>query len=116
MTWLTAWLADPTGIAVQGLLSLTIVLFGLGAFAAIRDSTFSLKYVDAFVRSTVAGKVLPAALVLLVGWLAQNMLLIALGTAFALTVTAGMLAAIKDSLLQLGMSKAASAKLNETPS
>ena len=55
-------------------------------------------------------------MVLLGGYLTQNIALIALGTAFTAAVTAGMLAAIRDSLVQLGTSKFDSARLNVTPS
>lgn len=112
---LAGFLADPTGIAIQTLLGLTLVTFLLGVFAAVRDGTFDWKYIDAFVRSTVAGKVGPCAVVLLAGYLTQNVALLAIGTAFTGVVTTGMLAAIKDSLLQFGMTATKSAATNTVP-
>lgn len=112
---IAAFLSTPSGIAGKGLLILTFVVFALGVFAAVRDSTFEWKYVDSFVRTTIAGKVLPVLLLLFVGYLAGDPLFTAPGLAAAAVVTAGMASALWESLKQLGLSKAASAKVNEKP-
>lgn len=57
----------PAGAAVVALFALAGLNFLLGTFAAIRDGVFQLEAIGAWLRKDIAGKVLPATAVLLIG-------------------------------------------------
>jgi len=59
---------SDAGKAVVGLLVVAFLDFATGAFAALRDGTFAMDAVAAFVRKHIAGRVAPIATLLVVGY------------------------------------------------
>lgn len=113
--FLQAFLESPSGIALRALLVGAILVAAIGSFAALRDGTFNLKYLDSFVRTTVWGKVAPVGVVLVVGYVladdATNLAAIPIAGAVAL----GMIQSALDSLRQLQLPKEQSAAVNTPP-
>ena len=61
-----ALFTDPaTNAAVQGVLVVGLIEFATGVIRAISNRSFSLDYVDVWVRSQLAGRIVPILLVLL---------------------------------------------------
>ena len=114
-TLLTDFLATPAGLAVKALLVGTVVTFALGVVAALRDKTFDFQYIDSFVRSTLLGRVIPVAIVLGVGYVADEQSLLLFGAGAAGTVGAGMVASAIESIRQLTMTPVVSATRNAPP-
>lgn len=112
---LDAFFAAPAGMAVKALVVGALLTFALGVMAALRDGTFDWRYVDAFVRSAIWGKVAPVLAVLLIGYLLDSPEAITVGIVVAGTVAAGMLRAALDSIQQMMMPKADSATVNTLP-
>jgi hypothetical protein len=112
---ITAFLAAPAGTAVKALLVATFLVFLLGTFAALRDKTFNLQYVDAFVRTTILGRVAPVTAVLFIGYFADDQLITGAGVAAAAIVAAGMVASALASIRQISMAPEQSAAVNEVP-
>ena len=110
-----AFLGSPSGLAVKALLLGTLLVFLLGAMAALRDGTFRLAYIDSFVRSTIWGRVAPVLVVLLLGYLADSQEVTAAGVVVAGAVAAGLIGSALDSIRQLTMPKDASAQENAPP-
>lgn len=114
-TMASEFLASPSGLAVKALLVGTFLTFALGVVAAVRDRTFSWVYIDSFVRSTLLGRVVPVAIVLATGYVADEQTLTAAGVVAAGAVAAGMLASAIDSVRQLAMVREDSAARNTPP-
>jgi hypothetical protein len=68
MNELTAFLDSDAGLALKGLLIVSFLDFATGSFAALRDGTFALDAIAAFVRKHVLGRVAPIGLLLTVGY------------------------------------------------
>jgi hypothetical protein len=113
--WLVAFLASPAGIAAKALLVGTILTFALGLFAAIRDGTFSAKYVGEFVKDPLALKVGPVTVALLVGYIAGDAVILGPAIIAAGAVAAEMIAKAMKSIGQLRMTPGASAASNPLP-
>jgi hypothetical protein len=62
---LQAFLSSTEGIALQAMLGLAFADFVLGVLAAVRDGTFELEAIAAFLRKHLVGRVLPIGLLLL---------------------------------------------------
>jgi len=114
-TTLSEFLASPSGLAIKALMVGTFLTFILGVVAAVRDKTFSLVYIDSFVRSTLMGRVVPASIVLVVGYVADDQTLTAAGVVVAGAVAAGMIASAIDSIRQLTVPVEESATINTIP-
>jgi hypothetical protein len=97
VTALQAFFADPAGLAVQAMLVVAFTDFALGTFAAFRDGTFELDAVAAFLRKHIAGRVAPIALLVAVGYFAQQPLFSAAGLAGAGIYVAETVASIMSS-------------------
>lgn len=65
---LTAFLSSEAGLAVQGLLVVSFVDFATGVFASVRDNTFAVDALAAFVRKHILGRVAPITMLLVVGY------------------------------------------------
>lgn len=68
MTILRAFLESDAGLALQGLLLVAFLDFVTGVFAALRDGTFALDALAAFLRKHLIGRVAPIALLLVTGY------------------------------------------------
>lgn len=65
---LAGFLNSDAGLALKGLLVVTFLDFATGSFAALRDGTFALDALAAFVRKHILGRVAPIGLLLTVGY------------------------------------------------
>lgn len=63
---LAAFLADPAGLALKALLVAAFLDFVTGSFAAVRDGSFQLSAIAAWLRKHLAGRVGPLAVLLVV--------------------------------------------------
>jgi hypothetical protein len=72
-----AFLNSPAGIAVKAALAAAFLDFATGSFAALRDGTFTLDALAAFVRKHVLGRVAPITAVLAAGYASGDQVLIA---------------------------------------
>lgn len=115
MDVIQTFFADPAGVALKGLLVGAFLVFALGVVAALRDHTFDLKYIDSFIRTTLMGRVVPVALVLLTGYIVHDDLITAAGIAAAGIVAAGMIKSALDSIKQLTLTPTDSATVNPPP-
>lgn len=61
--------ATPAGAMVVVLFGLALLDLALGVLAAIRDKVFTWAAIDSWVRRTLAGRIVPVTLVLIVGHL-----------------------------------------------
>jgi hypothetical protein len=68
MNDLAAFLDSDAGLALKGLLIVSFLDFATGTFAALRDGTFALDAIAAFVRKHILGRVAPIGLLLTVGY------------------------------------------------
>jgi hypothetical protein len=94
-----AFLSDPTGIALKGVLLLAFIDFIFGVFAALRDGTFALDAVGAFIRKHLLGRVFPIGVALVAGYYSGEPLLTIPGLAAAAIYVAETAASVKGSLL-----------------
>jgi uncharacterized protein (DUF2164 family) len=62
------FLNSEAGLAVKGLVVVAFLDFATGAFAALRDGTFALDVIAAFIRKHILGRVAPVATLLVVGY------------------------------------------------
>jgi len=82
-----ALLNSPAGLAIYGALTAAFLDFAFGVFAALRDGTFALDAIAAFLRKHILGRVLPASTLAIVGYYSGSQPMIAAAGA-ALTVYA----------------------------
>jgi hypothetical protein len=62
------FLGSDAGLALKGLLIVSFLDFATGSFAALRDGTFALDALAAFVRKHILGRVAPIGTLLVVGY------------------------------------------------
>src|SRR5690349_8800456 len=65
---LDAFLNSDAGTALEGLLLVAFLDFATGTFAALRDGTFALDAIGAFLRKHIAGRVAPIGALLVAGY------------------------------------------------
>lgn len=65
---MTEFLNSDAGKALAGLLIVSFLDFVTGTFAALRDGTFALDALAAFVRKHILGRVAPIGTLLVVGY------------------------------------------------
>lgn len=94
---LQAFFESDSGKAVYAVLLITAVDWFTGVAAAIRDGTFQLDSVAAFLRKHIAGRVAPIVGFLVIGYFGDQQALTALGVAGAAAYLAETLGSIKDS-------------------
>lgn len=96
---LSAFLSDPTGLAVKGALVAAFLDFAFGVFAAIRDGTFALDALAAFVRKHLLGRVFPVSLLAVTAYITGDATMaaaaIAALTAYAVETLASIYGSIK---------------------
>lgn len=70
MEALNEFIVSQAGVGLQGLLVVSFLDFATGVFAALRDGTFALDALAAFVRKHILGRVAPIGTLLVVGYFA----------------------------------------------
>ena len=83
----TQFLDSTSGLAIKGALAAAFLDFAFGVFAALRDGTFAIDAIAAFLRKHLIGRVLPVSLLAVVGYYTGDAVMIAAGAA-ALTAYA----------------------------
>ncbi len=68
MTALQEFLDSPAGVALIAMVGAAFADFATGSFAALRDGTFSLDALAAFLRKHIAGRVGPVGVLLALGY------------------------------------------------
>jgi hypothetical protein len=116
-----AFLASQAGLALKAALIAAFADFATGSFAALRDGTFQLDAVAAFLRKHILGRVAPLGTLLVLGYFGGS----DAGTFFNAFAIAGLVAyaaetvaSIKDNLVPPSPSKAAppaAAAVNPVP-
>lgn len=71
---LNEFLASDAGKVLAAALVAAFLDFATGAFAALRDGTFALDTIAAFVRKHIWGRVAPIGLLLVVGYFGGDMI------------------------------------------
>lgn len=95
---LSGLLASPAGLAIKGALVAAFLDFAFGVFAALRDGTFSLDAVAAFVRKHLLGRVFPVSILALVGHYTGDMVMVTAAAAALTAYAVETLASIYQSL------------------
>jgi hypothetical protein len=76
------YLDSPISWLFRAALLLAFVDFGVGVFASVKDDTFALDAIGAFLRKHLAGRVLPISLLALAAYIGMDtFLLVAAGLA-----------------------------------
>jgi hypothetical protein len=96
---ISEFLASTAGLAVKGALVAAFLDFAFGTFAALRDGTFALDSVAAFVRKHLLGRVFPVSLLALTGYLTDDMVMIAAAAAALTAYAAETIGSIYGSLV-----------------
>lgn len=96
---LTAFLDSPAGIALKGALLAAALDFITGSFAALRDGTFALDAVAAFLRKHVLGRVAPLAALLIGGYISGDALLLTFAAGGLTAYAAETLSSIKGNIV-----------------
>lgn len=68
MPALEAFLASQAGLALKAAVLVAFADFATGSFAALRDGTFALDAVAAFLRKHILGRVAPLGTLLVLGY------------------------------------------------
>jgi hypothetical protein len=102
---ISAFFEADAGKAVYAVIAFALVDFAFGVGAAVRDNTFQLDSVMAFLRKHFIGRVLPIAILLSVGWFGHQDALVSLGLVLSAGYLAETLASIKDSAFPSGETK-----------
>lgn len=93
-----AFLAAPAGLALKGALVAAFLDFITGAFAALRDGTFALDALAAFLRKHILGRVAPLAALLAGGYIAGDDLLLVFAIGGLTAYAAETIASVKGNL------------------
>lgn len=93
---LTAFLADPAGLALKALLVAAFCDFVTGTFAAVRDGSFTFMAIAAWLRKHLAGRVGPLGVLLVVLYLSGDAVMLATTVAAAGAYAAETLRSIVD--------------------
>jgi hypothetical protein len=72
---LVDFLASPAGLALKAALAAAFLDFAFGTYAALRNRTFALDAVAAFVRKHLLGRVLPVGTLAILGYLTGDLLM-----------------------------------------
>lgn len=101
MEQLSAFLDSQSGLALKAAVIAAFADFATGAFAALRDGTFELDALAAFLRKHILGRVAPLGTLLLLGYFGGDSGQVFLPFAIAglLAYAAETAASIKDNLI-----------------
>jgi len=97
---LTALMEGPAGMAMSGVVILAIVELVTGIAKAFASKQFDVTLVDAWVRKTVAGRVIPILILLIAGEAVPDMSV--LGLDINILSTTGLAAAATFAVAALG--------------
>jgi hypothetical protein len=92
------FLASPGGIAVKAALVAAGLDFVFGVFFAVRDGSFALDAVAAWLRKHLAGRVFPISVLAAAGWYTQDPFMITAAGAALATYAAETTASIYSSI------------------
>lgn len=92
------FLASTAGLAVKGALVAAFLDFAFGVFAAVRDGTFAVDAVAAFLRKHLVGRVFPVSVLAAVGYFTADQMMIAAAAASLTAYAAETLGSIYGSL------------------
>lgn len=95
---MTEFLASTAGLAVKGALVAAFLDFAFGVFAAIRDGTFAIDALAAFLRKHLVGRVAPVTVLAVAGYYTGDALMIATAAASLTAYGAETLGSIYGSL------------------
>lgn len=98
MDWLTAFLAEPAGMALKALLVAAALDFIFGVLAAWRDDSFALTAVAAWLRKHLAGRVGPIAVLLVTAHFTGDGVILTAAAAAGAAYTAETFGSIIDSI------------------
>jgi hypothetical protein len=98
MIMLLDFLESTGGIAVKAALVAAFLDFAFGVFAAVRDGTFAVDAVAAFLRKHLMGRVLPVSLLAWVGYISGDQIMIAAAAASLTAYAAETIGSIYNSL------------------
>ncbi len=115
MTFLQTFFADPVGIAVEAVAVVALVEFILGTLAALRDGTFTLDELAAWLRKHLAGRVFPIFTLLFLGYFGHVDALTAVGLAAAASYIAETIASVISSLQSIVQGATLNALVNPPP-
>ena len=93
-----AFLNDPAGLALKGLLVAAFLDFATGSFAALKDGTFTMDSLAAFVRKHLLGRVAPIGTLIVVTYLSGDTATLAAAVIAGAAYTAETLASIVGNL------------------
>lgn len=93
-----AFLSSEAGLAVKGALVAAFLDFAFGAFSALRDGTFALDAVAAFLRKHLVGRVLPVSVLAFAGYTTGDPLMTGAAVASLAAYAAETLASIYGSI------------------
>jgi hypothetical protein len=99
MEALAAFLASDAGTAVKGALVAAFLDFATGSFAALKDGTFTLDAVAAFLRKHILGRVAPLAALLAGAYVSGDTLLMGFAIAGLTAYAAETVASVKGNLI-----------------
>jgi hypothetical protein len=95
---LGAFLNDPAGLALKGLLVAAFLDFATGSYAALKDGTFALDSLAAWVRKHLLGRVAPIGTLLIITYISGDSITLAAAVAAGVAYTAETLASIVGNL------------------
>lgn len=97
---LAAFLASPGGLALKGALVAAFLDFAVGSFYALKQGTFALDAVAAFVRKHLLGRVFPLATLLIAGYLTGDVTMNAAAAAGLVAYGAETMASVYGSITE----------------
>jgi hypothetical protein len=92
------FLDSTAGLAVKAALVAAFLDFAFGTFAALRDGTFALDSVAAFVRKHLLGRVFPVGVLAVMGYVTEDAVMIAAAAAALTAYAAETIGSIYGSL------------------
>ncbi len=94
----TDFINSTSGLAIKGALAAAFLDFAFGVFAAVRDGTFAIDAIAAFLRKHLVGRVLPVSLLAVVGYYTGDAVMITAGAAALTAYAAETLGSIYGSI------------------
>jgi len=112
---LKALFDSPAGVAIYGALTAAFLDFAFGVFASIRDGSFAVDALAAFLRKHLVGRVLPVSLLAITGYYTGNQVMIAAAAASLTAYSVETLGSIYDSIRTPTMAKVESENWDPNP-